>query len=178
LKNLKRFKYAIVLTFILIALFTYNSTIGLKAVNISIKNMKEMLSILPAIFIIIGLLDVWVPKEVMVKYMGEKSGVKGILIALSLGTAAAGPLYAAFPIAAMLLKKGAKLSYVIFFLGVWSSAKLPLLLFEATSLGVKFTLLHVALSLPLFLITSFEIYYVPFSTCPVYLSNLFYPLLL
>jgi len=157
LKNLKRFKYAIVLTFILIALFTYNSTIGLKAVNISIKNMKEMLSILPAIFIIIGLLDVWVPKEVMVKYMGEKSGVKGILIALSLGTAAAGPLYAAFPIAAMLLKKGAKLSYVIFFLGVWSSAKLPLLLFEATSLGVKFTLLHVALSLPLFLITSYVI---------------------
>lgn len=44
-------------------------------------------------------------KETLMKYMGEKSGIYGILFSLLLGGIAAGPLYVAFPIAALLLKK-------------------------------------------------------------------------
>lgn len=39
------------------------------------------------------------------KYMDKKSGIYGILFSLLLGGIAAGPLYVAFPIAALLLKK-------------------------------------------------------------------------
>lgn len=74
-----------------------------------------------------------------------------------LGTVAAGPLYVAFPMRILLLRKGAKLSNVIFFLGVWSSTKLPILLFEAVSLGINFTLIHIAVSVPLYLLTAFYI---------------------
>jgi hypothetical protein len=37
---------------------------------------------------------------------GSKFGYAGVLIAYLLGSAAAGPLYAAFPVAGVLLKKG------------------------------------------------------------------------
>jgi uncharacterized membrane protein YraQ (UPF0718 family) len=42
-----------------------------------------MLLVIPPIFILLGLLDVWVPKE-KVKFMGEGSGLKGVLLAIFL----------------------------------------------------------------------------------------------
>lgn len=74
----------------------------------------------------------------MIKLLGEKSGILGILIAFLLGSAAAGPLYAAFPIAGILLKKGSKLSNVLIFIGAWSTTKIPMLFFEASFMGWKF----------------------------------------
>ncbi len=99
----------------------------------------SMLKIVPPIFLLIGLLDVWVPRETMIKLMGEGSGVKGVLIAFFLGTMTAGPLIAAFPVAAIMLKKGARYANVLFFLMIWASAKLPIVFFQATTLGLKYT---------------------------------------
>lgn len=152
--TIKKHKWSIVLSLVLIGMFIYNIDMGSKALNLSLSNVKTMLSILPPIFIIIGLLDVWVPKETMIKYMGQNSGFKGVGIALLLGSVAAGPLYAAFPIAAILIKKGARFAYVLFFLGVWSSAKIPLVIFEYTSFGGKFTFYHILSSLIIYLVGS------------------------
>jgi len=100
-----------------------------------------MLKIVPPIFLLIGLLDVWVPRETMMKLMGDKSGFIGIFIAFIIGTMSAGPLVGAFPVAQIMLKKGARYSNVLFFLMIWASAKLPILFFQATTLGLKFTLI-------------------------------------
>ena len=138
-------------------IFAINIDTGQKATIVTIDNFKIMLGVMPAILILIGLLDVWVPKEVMIKYMGEKSGIKGILVALTLGSLAAGPLYAAFPVAAILIKKQARFAYVLFFLGAWSSSKLPLIVFEYTSFGGLFTAIHVVSNLLIFLVGAFLI---------------------
>ncbi|MEN6463398.1 MAG: permease [Syntrophomonas sp.] len=111
-----------------------------KAVNISIFSIKEMLVVIPPIFILLGLLDVWVPRETMIRFMGDNSGIKGILLAFFLGSAAAGPLYGAFPIAAVLMKKGAGFRNVMVFIGAWSTTKIPMLLFEISALGAKFAI--------------------------------------
>ncbi|AVX21242.1 MULTISPECIES: permease [Carboxydocella] len=153
----KKYKWAIFLFIITIAIYFYDKPTGTKAFSIFLSNIITMLKILPPTFVLVGLLDVWTPKETMIKYMGQHSGIKGIAVAFFLGTAAAGPLYAAFPIAALLLKKGARLAYVLFFLGVWSSTKLPIVLFEIASLGYKFTFLHIGISLPAYLVSSFFI---------------------
>ncbi|MBQ2424942.1 MAG: permease, partial [Lachnospiraceae bacterium] len=63
-----------------------------------------------------------------------------------LGSAAAGPLYAAFPVATVMLKKGSSIFNVLVFLGAWSTTKIPLLTFEAASLGMRFMLTRLALS--------------------------------
>ena len=74
----------------------------------------------------------------MVKHLGEGSGLKGILLSFLLGSAASGPLYGAFPVAAVLMKKGAKFSNILVFIGAWSTTKIPMFLFEVASLGSAF----------------------------------------
>lgn len=128
-------------------LWLVNRELGMKAVNTTLFSLKEMLLILPPIFVLLGLLDVWVPREMMIKYLGEGSGIKGMLISIFIGSAAAGPLYGAFPVALVLMKKGAKFSNVLLFIGAWSTTKIPMLLFELSSLGLKFTLTRLAVSL-------------------------------
>lgn len=121
--------------------------IGLTAFSNTAGNIKEMISVIPPIFILLGLLDVWVDRATMIKYTGKGSGIKGILISFLLGSAAAGPLYAAFPVATVMLKKGSSIFNVLIFLGAWSTTKIPLLTFEAASLGMRFMLTRLALSL-------------------------------
>lgn len=111
-----------------------------RAIEISLFTLKEMLMVLPPIFVLLGLLDVWVPRDTMIRYMGDGAGLKGILLAFLLGSAAAGPLYGAFPIAAVLMKKGAAFRNVMVFIGAWSTTKIPMLLFEMSALGIRFTL--------------------------------------
>lgn len=121
--------------------------LGKAALNNTLGSFKEMLSVLPPIFVLLGLLDVWVDRATMIKYTGKGSGFKGVLIAFLLGSAAAGPLYAAFPFAAVMLKKGTSFMNVLIFIGAWSTTKIPLLAFEASSMGPVFTLVRLGLSL-------------------------------
>jgi len=145
---LKRYKYFLGLIIINIVIYALDPLVGQKSINITWSNAVEMLSIIPPIFILLGLLDVWVQRETMIKLMGEKSGILGVLIAFFLGSAAAGPLYAAFPIAGVLLKKGSKFSNVLIFIGAWSTTKIPMLLFEASSMGWKFTVTRFVINIP------------------------------
>jgi uncharacterized membrane protein YraQ (UPF0718 family) len=123
-------------------------SIGKRSFSITWNSTLEMFAVLPPIFILLGLLDVWIERETMIKLMGEKSGLLGIVLAFLLGSAAAGPLYAAFPIAGVLLKKGSKFSNVLIFIGAWSTTKIPLLLFEAASMGWKFMALRFLVNIP------------------------------
>jgi len=131
-----------------LALWLFDHGRGMKAAETTLYSLKEMLLILPPIFIILGLLDVWVPRERMIRYMGPGSGIRGVLLAFFLGSAAAGPLYGAFPVAQVLLKKGASIRNVLILIGAWSTTKIPLLMFEYASMGARFTLTRLAVDLP------------------------------
>jgi len=143
----KRYAFPLVMLLGLAALLIFDTGRGTVALGTTWFTVREMLLVIPPIFIMLGLLDVWVPRETMVRFMGEGSGAKGVLLALLIGSAAAGPLYAAFPVAAMLMKKGAKFSNVILFLGAWSTTKIPMVAFEMASLGPVFALTRLGMSL-------------------------------
>ncbi|MHB8076776.1 permease [Desulfosporosinus fructosivorans] len=144
----KRYKYFLVLLVINIVVYDLYPSVGQTSIDITWSNTVEMLSVIPPIFILLGLLDVWVQRETMIKLMGEKSGILGILIAFFLGSAAAGPLYAAFPIAGVLLQKGSRFSNVLIFIGAWSTTKIPMLLFEASAMGWKFMITRFVIDIP------------------------------
>lgn len=110
--------------------------------------LVEMVVILIPVALLMGLFEVLVPKHLIAKYMGHESGWKGILLALLFGSAPTGPLYVAFPIAAMLLKKGASPLNVIILLNAWAAMKIPQLLVEANFLGPSFMLTRLALTVP------------------------------
>lgn len=145
---LKRYRMFVILLAVNFCLLMVLPALGWKATQITGKNLLEMLSVLPPIFILLGLLDVWVERDMMIRLMGEKSGFLGIVIAFFLGSAAAGPLYAAFPIAGVLLRKGSKFSNVLIFIGAWSTTKIPMLLFETSAMGWQFMLTRFLVDIP------------------------------
>ena len=114
-------------------------------------SLVEMITFVPALFIIVGLFDVWVPKEKIQKHIGQESGIKGIAIVVLLAMLQAGPLYGAFPVAYMLWKKGASIKNIFIYLGAFSSLKIPMLGIEIAYLGIQFTLVRTLVSLPLFI---------------------------
>jgi len=119
-----------------------------KAAGSILFQTKTMLLLIPPIFILLGLLDVWVPKEKMIRLMGPGSGLKGGALAFFLGSFAAGPLYGAFPLAAVLMKKGASFTNIMILIGAWSTTKIPMLLFEMGALGRTFALVRLAVDIP------------------------------
>lgn len=145
---LKKYRFFLLTLLITAFIFIVNRNMGAKAISITGYSLKEMILVIPPIFILLGLLDVWVPKETMMKYMGEKSGIKGIVLAIILGSAAAGPLYGAFPVAAVFIKKGVKFSNVLIFIGAWSTTKIPMFLFELSALGTKFAMTRLLIDIP------------------------------
>ena len=117
---------------------------AVQGLRITAGGVVEMLGFLPPIFVLLGLFDTWVERETVIRLMGKESGVKGAFLAFMLGTLAAGPLYMAFPVAGMLLKKRAGLFQIFVFVGTWAIAKVPMLLFEATCFGFSYTAIRFA----------------------------------
>jgi uncharacterized membrane protein YraQ (UPF0718 family) len=108
----------------------------------------EVLKMLPPILVLMGLLDVWVSREKIESSLGHKSGIKGNIIALFLGSVAAGPLFAAFPVAKSMEHKGARRANCVIFLGSWATIKIPMLIMESSFLGWRFAILRLVITLP------------------------------
>lgn len=154
---IKKYKLTIIFLLISLTILFLKPSEGKNIFRLATNDFKTMLMTIPPIFIMIGLMDVWIKKETMIKHMGEDSGAKGLFWAFLLGTIGAGPTYGAFPIAALLIKKGARIAYAIFFLGIWSAVKLPLVIFELTAMGTKFTLIHISIMILTYLFGAFII---------------------
>lgn len=154
---MKKYKIGLFFLFINLVIMLIDFEIGVDSFKTVGSSLKDLLTVTPPIFILLGLLDVWVEKETMIKFIGEDSGLKGIIISFLLGSVAAGPLYASFPVSKVFMGKGAKFSNVLVFTGAWSTAKIPLLIFEATSLGTRFAVIRLMLSIPVILITAYAI---------------------
>ena len=154
---IKQYRLFIIASVAIIVLYLVNKEVGLRAIGMTTFSFKEMFTVLPPVFLLLGLLDVWVPRELMIQFMGEKAGIKGILLAFFLGSAAAGPLYGAFPVAAVLMKKGARFSNVMMFIGAWSTTKIPMFLFEMASLGKTFAFTRLLVDIPGIIIIAFII---------------------
>ena len=121
-----------------IILFIIRPDMGLTSFKNSVYYIKEMILIMPVIFVLTALLDLWVPKEKILKHLGKESKAKGVVLSLILGSISAGPIYAAFPLCVMLHKKGASIRNLVIILSAWAVIKVPMLLNEMKFLGLKF----------------------------------------
>ena len=129
---------------VLLVLFPENRAPSIEA---SSNLLKELILILPAVMVLMGLFSVWVSKEIVVKYLGHASGVTGLGLALFVGMMPTGPLYIAFPMASMLLKKGARVANIIIFLSAWACIKLPQELVEMRFMGFKFMIIRLTFTI-------------------------------
>lgn len=154
-KKIKQYNLFLLVVLIDLALWLYWPERGVAAVKSAGDYLIEMLFFIPPIFILIGLLDVWVPREIVEKNVGPDSGVKGVVISILVAMAAAGPLYAGFPVAYTLMNKGCRLANVVIFLGTWATIKVPMLMMEIKFVGVEFAAARLALTLPAIILSGY-----------------------
>jgi len=151
---MKKFIPFIIFLFFVIFSQIFDFEIG-QSIFTNFRNFTlSMLKILPAAFILIGLFEVWIKRETIEKHLGEDSNWRGYFWAILLSTTTIGGIYISFPIAAVLYNKGAKLSIIFTYIGAAAVCRVPMTIFEASFLGVKFTLIRLFVSLPLIIISS------------------------
>jgi uncharacterized membrane protein YraQ (UPF0718 family) len=136
---LKKYGFLVFSVAVAVLCFFIDAGRTVHGMELTAGGVVEMLGFLPPIFVLLGLFDVWVDRETVMKLMGKDSGFKGVLLAFLLATLAAGPLYMAFPVAGVLLKKRAGLFQIFVFIGTWAIAKMPMLLFEVSCFGFEYT---------------------------------------
>jgi len=113
-----------------------------------------MVKFVPAVFILIGLFDVWVNKETIEKHLGKESSFLSYIWAIILASTTVGGLYVAFPIAAALYKKGASPRIIFSYIGTAAVCRIPMTLFEASYVGISFTAIRWGISIPLIIIST------------------------
>ena len=137
---LKRYRFALLALAVNLAALLIVPDVGAASLKSFWDSLLDMMSFMPPVFILIGLLDEWVSRETLMKYMGDDSGVRGMLLSLLMGSVAAGPLYAAFPVCVILMRKGVRMLNMYILIFAWCTTKVHHLLFESANLGVNFML--------------------------------------
>lgn len=97
-------------------------------------------------FVIAGLVQVLVPKELISSWLGAQAGVKGVLIACVVGGLMPGSPYAVFPLVAAFYKGGAGLGSVVGFISAWSLWSVSRLPLEVALIGPKPALVRYAIT--------------------------------
>ena len=138
----------------LLASFAFGFAPGERIGKNFISFFIEMLKVLPSAFILIGLFEVWVKKETVERHLGKESGLKGYLWAVFLAGSTVGGLYVAFPVAYSLYSKGANIRIIFTYIGASAVCRIPMIIFEASFLGVQFSLIRLFVSLPLVIVSS------------------------
>ena len=134
--------------------FFMDFTPGKKIAYNFVAFFLQMIKILPCAFILIGLFEVWVRKETIEKHLGEESKFMGYVWSILLAGTTIGGLYVALPVSYSLYHKGARLRFIFTYISAATICRIPMTIFEASFLGIKFTLLRLLLSIPLVIISS------------------------
>ena len=106
-----------------------------------------LLQILPLLIfalIIAGMIQVLVPTELVSKWVGEESGIRGVFIGTVVGGLMPGGPFVSLPIAAGLLRVGASLGTMVAFMVAWSLWAVSRMPLDIAILGWQFTLIRLA----------------------------------
>jgi uncharacterized membrane protein YraQ (UPF0718 family) len=114
---------------------------GLKS---ALTMTAEILPLLVCAFIVAGMVQVLLPRELLSKWVGAESGLRGIFIGTVAGGFSPGGPYVSLPIVAGLLRSGASVGTMVAFLTGWSLWAVSRLPMEVGILGWRFTSIRIA----------------------------------
>jgi len=104
----------------------------------------QILPLLVCAFTVAGMAQVLIPHDILAKWVGVESGIRGIMIGTIAGGFSPGGPYVSLPIVAGLLRGGASVGTMVAFLTGWSLWAVSRLPMEVGILGWKFTLIRLA----------------------------------
>ena len=115
--------------------------VGLKSAG---NLLVQILPLLIFAFIVAGMMQALIPRELIAKWVGVESGLRGILIGSVLGGLMPGGPMTSLPVAAGLLRVGASIGTMVAFLTGWSLLAFTRLPMEIGIMGWKFALIRLA----------------------------------
>jgi len=128
----------------------------LEGVQTSYTMFWEVIPRLVPAFIIAGFVEVLAPRKWITKWVGRKSGLKGIAVATCGGIVTPGGPMVSFPLISSLYSLGADIGPLIAYLTAWSVLGAQrILVWEIPFMGTRFALLRFCVSLILPLIAAF-----------------------
>jgi uncharacterized membrane protein YraQ (UPF0718 family) len=114
------------------------------AVISGLRTFLNTLPIIVAVFLALGLFNVWVDKKKVAGALGKGGGLKSIVLASLAGTVLIGPVYVIFPLMKAVREHGARWAVLGAVLAAWA-VKIPMVPMEIGMLGLKFSLLRITL---------------------------------
>ncbi|HEY82211.1 MAG TPA: permease [Dehalococcoidia bacterium] len=115
--------------------------LGLKSAG---SLLAQIIPLLIFAFIVAGMIQALVPREMVAKWVGVESGFRGLLIGSALGGLMPGGPMTSLPVAAGLLRVGASIGTMVAFLTGWSLLAISRLPLEIGLMGWKFALIRLA----------------------------------
>ena len=127
---------------LLIFVFFRDRHLAWTGIQIAGSTLWNNLILLLAGFLLAGLVQVLLPKNLISTWLGDESGFRSVLIGCAAGGLIPGAPYAVFPIVGGLYQAGAGLGAVVGFVtawGLWSVSRLPV---EAALIDPKVALIR------------------------------------
>jgi uncharacterized membrane protein YraQ (UPF0718 family) len=137
------FQYLSLSALIILTVYGLSATKGMIVAKSVYLTFFEVLDIIIAVSIFIGLFQIWVKPATIVKWLGKGSGVKGFAFVCTFPIFMGGSLFTIFPLLKALREKGARTGAIASFITAWGG-KAPLLPLETKFLGWPFALVRLS----------------------------------
>jgi uncharacterized membrane protein YraQ (UPF0718 family) len=131
---------------IILLFFSYQKGGGeyILGLKISGNLLIQMLPLMIFAFVAAGMIQVLIPQEIITRWIGAESGVRGVLIGTAMGTLTPSGPFVSMPIAAGLLRTGASIGTMVAFMTALSLLAVSRIPMEIGLLGWKFLLIRLA----------------------------------
>lgn len=111
------------------------------ALAVAGRTLLALVPLLVAVMGLVGLIQVWLSRDLVARLLGREAGVRALLIAAACGTILVGPAYLIFPMLLAVQRQGARWAVVVTVLAAYA-VKLQMIPLEASLLGWRFSLLR------------------------------------
>jgi len=153
--NFFTLSFVFIILALLLASFLANRKTTYQAVKIGYDQLKKLSLMFVAMFLLVGLFEVFLPPSVIQQIMGEKAGVLAPFAGAILGGIAAGPPAVIYPVGRFLLSSAASVAAVAALITAWVSVGTVSLPAEIDIMGKRFALSRWVLTLVFSVIIGF-----------------------
>lgn len=123
---------------------------AMEAVRHTLVDMGRILPLVVTAIFVASLFSSVAPRELIVRVLGQDSGMRGLFLATGLGSIMPGGPFVSFPLVLALSRAGAAVGPVIAFITAWSVIGISrVIVWELPFLGPEFAVLRYVSSLPL-----------------------------
>jgi len=119
----------------------------IQGVKSGFNMLVEIVPLLVFAFIVAGMVQVLLSHEMVARWVGTESGIRGILVGSVAGGLTPGGPFVSLPLAAGLLRSGASAGTMVAYLTAWSLWAINRLPMEVGILGWRFTLIRLVSTL-------------------------------